>query len=157
MACTDIDFLWKDRFREDPSGYTDIRNSKRGHTQTRELPCRDGWHNPPWPKEELIRSGGNGGDFCVRKSRGEDKVHQEFYDRTALFDLIKHCGKQKNLLNGSRLHAEIHERRLLMKDISLGNALLSMYVKCGTLAKAQETFDELPSRNVVTWNALIAG
>eukprot|EP00250_Pteridium_aquilinum_P027429 c34909_g1_i1 orf=2-217(+) len=32
-----------------------------------------------------------------------------------------------------------------------------MYAKCGVLARAKETFDMLPVRDVVTWTALIAG
>jgi pentatricopeptide repeat protein len=32
-----------------------------------------------------------------------------------------------------------------------------MYGKCGALEKAQEVFDEMPDRNVVSWSALIAG
>eukprot|EP00250_Pteridium_aquilinum_P018843 c24218_g12_i1 orf=1-438(+) len=32
-----------------------------------------------------------------------------------------------------------------------------MYAKCGLIANAQEVFDTLVSRNVVSWNALIAG
>eukprot|EP00250_Pteridium_aquilinum_P020277 c24766_g9_i1 orf=1-309(-) len=32
-----------------------------------------------------------------------------------------------------------------------------MYAKCGMLQKAQEVFDELPLRNLVSWNVLIIG
>jgi pentatricopeptide repeat protein len=39
----------------------------------------------------------------------------------------------------------------------LGNALVEMYVKCGILATAQQVHEELPSRNIVSWSALIAG
>eukprot|EP00250_Pteridium_aquilinum_P009366 c18623_g2_i1 orf=439-903(+) len=127
------------------------RSSDFGHNQTGESVWMYGWH-----KAELRRSGVQDGEFCVRKDEVL-KVHHKFPDRSTLLDLIKACSKQKDLDTGSRIHADILERGLLRKDISLGNALLSMYVKCGTLAKAQETFDELPSRNVVTWNALIAG
>ena len=64
---------------------------------------------------------------------------------------------KQDLHTGSLIHAHILERGLLNKDISLGNALLGMYVKCGALAKAQDIFDELPARDVVTWNSLITG
>jgi pentatricopeptide repeat protein len=43
------------------------------------------------------------------------------------------------------------------KHVVLGTILVDMYGKCGDLVKAQELFDELPSRNVRTWNVLIAG
>eukprot|EP00250_Pteridium_aquilinum_P007006 c16806_g1_i1 orf=1-435(+) len=32
-----------------------------------------------------------------------------------------------------------------------------MYAKCGALSKAQRVFNELPVRDAVSWNALIAG
>eukprot|EP00250_Pteridium_aquilinum_P020273 c24766_g7_i2 orf=1-354(-) len=32
-----------------------------------------------------------------------------------------------------------------------------MYAKCGMLQKAQEVFDELSTRDLVSWNTLIAG
>ena len=39
----------------------------------------------------------------------------------------------------------------------LGNALIDMYAKCGMLEKAREVLEELPTRNVVSWNVLIVG
>ena len=39
----------------------------------------------------------------------------------------------------------------------LGNALVDMYSKCGSLEKAQEVFEQLPTRNNVSWSCLIAG
>ena len=32
-----------------------------------------------------------------------------------------------------------------------------MYAKCGVPAKAQEVLEELSTRNVISWNALLAG
>eukprot|EP00250_Pteridium_aquilinum_P010353 c19325_g2_i1 orf=151-537(+) len=99
--------------------------------QTRELLWIDGSHTSSLVTEDLRRRGGvKTGQFCVRKDKVL-KAHRELQDRTALFNLIKACGKQKDLLKGSKLHADILERGLLKKDISLGNALLSMYAKCG--------------------------
>eukprot|EP00250_Pteridium_aquilinum_P017876 c23816_g3_i1 orf=860-1291(+) len=71
--------------------------------------------------------------------------------------LLKACAKHKDLKRGSELHAEVVSMELLSKDIFVGSALVTMYVKCDELAKAQEVFDQLPVRNVVSWNALIAG
>jgi pentatricopeptide repeat protein len=39
----------------------------------------------------------------------------------------------------------------------LGNALVSLYTKCGLLSTAQKLLEELPVRDVVSWNALLAG
>jgi pentatricopeptide repeat protein len=39
----------------------------------------------------------------------------------------------------------------------VGNALIDMYMKCGMLAKALSVFNNLPMRNIVSWNTLITG
>jgi pentatricopeptide repeat protein len=57
---------------------------------------------------------------------------------------------------GSEIHREIEENGLLDRDIVVGNALLDMYAKCGSIAKACEVFEQLPLRNVVSWSTLIA-
>eukprot|EP00250_Pteridium_aquilinum_P002655 c12879_g1_i1 orf=57-680(+) len=94
------------------------------------------------------------------KGPGEDEVltlHQDFQGSTALLDLIKACGKEKNLSKGSRIHAHVLERGLLKHNVFVGTALLRMYAECGALAKAEEVFDKLQVRDVRSWTALIAG
>ena len=71
--------------------------------------------------------------------------------------LLKVCAKKKDLCEGRRLHIEILRKGLLQKNSYLGSSLISMYVKCGMLAKAQEVLDTLPFRTQFSWNALIAG
>lgn len=39
----------------------------------------------------------------------------------------------------------------------MGNASVDMYSKCGCLVEAEKAFDKLPSKDVISWNALIAG
>ena len=45
----------------------------------------------------------------------------------------------------------------LHKNALIGTALVDMYAKCGALVKAQGVFDRIKIRNIVAWNALIAG
>ncbi|KAL4587591.1 hypothetical protein LXL04_000463 [Taraxacum kok-saghyz] len=42
-------------------------------------------------------------------------------------------------------------------NIFLNNALINMYARCGNLVKAQEIFDRLPDKNLVSWTAIISG
>ena len=37
------------------------------------------------------------------------------------------------------------------------NSLLNMYLKCGSMNEAQSIFDNMESRNIITWNAMISG
>ena len=55
------------------------------------------------------------------------------------------------------MHEEIIGKGLLMNNISLGNALVDMYARCGVLEQAQETFDALQIWDVVSWSTLISG
>ena len=71
--------------------------------------------------------------------------------------ILKACGSIGLLEKGKEIHDEIRKKGLLRKDIMVGNALIDMYVKCGVLFKAQEVVDELPYRDVVSWNTIISG
>jgi pentatricopeptide repeat protein len=70
---------------------------------------------------------------------------------------LKACASLGFLRKGKEIHDEITSRKLLEKDIVLGNAAVDMYAKCGMLDKAQELLEELPVRDIVSWNAIISG
>lgn len=68
---------------------------------------------------------------------------------------LKACGKAASLALGKRLHAQVTKSRVI--DTTQGMALIDMYGKCGNMIDAQRLFDELPTRDLVKWNALIDG
>lgn len=70
---------------------------------------------------------------------------------------MKACAEQNDLHMGRKLHDDLCRRGLLEKNITVGNAIINMYAKCGALGKAQEVFDTLPLQDVITWNTLIGG
>ncbi|KAH7432824.1 hypothetical protein KP509_07G041900 [Ceratopteris richardii] len=78
-------------------------------------------------------------------------------DVLSLVASLKICAISKDLLAGNRIYVDSVRKGLLSKNTSLGNTFISMYSKCGAFDKAQEVFDELPNRTVVSWNALITG
>ena len=39
----------------------------------------------------------------------------------------------------------------------MGNALIDLYAKCGTIEDKYKVFDKIPRWNVVSWNAMIMG
>jgi pentatricopeptide repeat protein len=47
--------------------------------------------------------------------------------------------------------------REIVHNIYVGTTLVSMYTKCARAADARMVFDEMPSRNVFSWNAMITG
>ncbi|KAI5071883.1 hypothetical protein GOP47_0014134 [Adiantum capillus-veneris] len=69
---------------------------------------------------------------------------------------LKACGSIGASYQGQDLHAKAISKGL-DSHLLVGSALVDMYAKCGLIEKAQEVFDQLPTHNVVTWTALIAG
>ncbi|KAI5078031.1 hypothetical protein GOP47_0007855 [Adiantum capillus-veneris] len=78
-------------------------------------------------------------------------------DKVTYLCSLKSCGKTGALDLGQESHIEIERIGLRDSDVTVGSALVDMYAKCGLLKKAQEILDNLPIRNVVSWNALISG
>eukprot|EP01018_Ginkgo_biloba_P009821 Gb_15508 [translate_table: standard] len=76
-------------------------------------------------------------------------------DDSAYASLLQGCGKLNALLEGKLVHAHIIQTGF-SPNTSLGNKLLSMYAKCGSLVDARQAFEEMPQRNVVSWTAMIA-
>ncbi|KAI5072875.1 hypothetical protein GOP47_0012981 [Adiantum capillus-veneris] len=57
---------------------------------------------------------------------------------------------------GQELHARIIEEGY-NEDQRLGSSLVTMYVKCGLIAEAQDVFTEVEDPDLVSWTALISG
>ncbi|CAK9157547.1 unnamed protein product [Ilex paraguariensis] len=60
------------------------------------------------------------------------------------------------LLKGKTIHG--YQIRLeISADIQVENAFIDMYIKCGCLKYAHYIFQNMPRRNLVSWNSMIAG
>ncbi|EEF37193.1 pentatricopeptide repeat-containing protein, putative [Ricinus communis] len=73
-----------------------------------------------------------------------------------LSSLLKASGVSPSDSNGRLLHAFCIKYGYSC-NVYVGSALLDMYARSGHLEEALFIFDGLPSRNEVSWNALIAG
>ena len=71
--------------------------------------------------------------------------------------ILKACGNAVAIDEGTQIHNEIVNRGALAMGVSVSNALIDMYAKCGMLEKAQEVLEDLSIRDVVCWSVLIAG
>ncbi|KAL5725504.1 hypothetical protein ACHQM5_008642 [Ranunculus cassubicifolius] len=61
-----------------------------------------------------------------------------------------------NVLQGLLLHCLILKNGLLQKDAYSGTSLLGLFGRLGCLDEAIKLFDEMPYRNLVTWNSIIS-
>eukprot|EP01018_Ginkgo_biloba_P020180 Gb_23075 [translate_table: standard] len=66
------------------------------------------------------------------------------------------CANLAALEHGKAIHQDIISSGF-QSNVFVGSALVDMYVKCGSVENARKFFDEMPVRNVVSWNAMIAG
>jgi pentatricopeptide repeat protein len=78
-------------------------------------------------------------------------------DGITLTSVLKACGSTWAIETGKQIHDDIVRRGFLEQDFMLGTALVDMYAKCGMLDRAEEVFNKLAARDVVSWNALISG
>ncbi|KAH7436780.1 hypothetical protein KP509_05G035800 [Ceratopteris richardii] len=69
---------------------------------------------------------------------------------------LKACACIGLIAKGKQIHVEILKQDLLGSDVSLGTALVDMYIKCKMLQRAQLVLEELPTQNLNSWNALIS-
>ncbi len=70
--------------------------------------------------------------------------------------VLNACASAVALQDGRSTHEQIIERGL-DSDIFVGSSLVDMYVKCGSMEDAQRVFNKIPSRDRVTWTAMIFG
>jgi pentatricopeptide repeat protein len=63
--------------------------------------------------------------------------------------------KVASLAIGQALHMDA-DKIGFMHDVFVGNSLISMYGKCGSILEAEVVFDRLSQRDVVSWNAIVS-
>lgn len=66
------------------------------------------------------------------------------------------CTSQMALAEGKQMHQHILDSGIEI-DIDLGNALITMYTKCGKVKTSQSLFEQMPNRDVISWNAVVTG
>ncbi|KAK3419278.1 hypothetical protein EUGRSUZ_J01306 [Eucalyptus grandis] len=87
---------------------------------------------------------------CFGKMHRENYVLNEYSFRSPL----SACAGLGDMDLGQQIQALISKSKC-SSDVHMGSALIDMYSKCGNVACAQRAFDEMSSRNVVSWNSLI--
>ncbi|KAJ7531823.1 hypothetical protein O6H91_14G060500 [Diphasiastrum complanatum] len=70
--------------------------------------------------------------------------------------VLQACTDTANLAEGRLIHGQLVENGY-GSNVFVGNTLVDMYSKCGSLHDASSVFEKLPSRDIVSWNAMITG
>ncbi|CAL1354751.1 unnamed protein product [Linum trigynum] len=76
------------------------------------------------------------------------------YDHITLVSVISACSSLGALGTGKWLH-QLVKKRELETNVSVSNALIDMYAKCGSIELAEDVFEKLPGKTVVSWTSII--
>ncbi|RXI07165.1 hypothetical protein DVH24_026301 [Malus domestica] len=77
-------------------------------------------------------------------------------DLVTLISILPSLGEKESLGQGMAIHGYAIKKGF-SSDISMGNSLISMYCNCGDLDAGTLLFKVMPTRSVVSWNALMTG
>ncbi|OVA16724.1 Pentatricopeptide repeat [Macleaya cordata] len=69
---------------------------------------------------------------------------------------IRSCASIRSHTFGKQIHAAVVKHGF-NSNLPVGNSLVDMYCKCSCLSEAYEHFHEMPERDLITWNTMIAG
>eukprot|EP00250_Pteridium_aquilinum_P016135 c22959_g5_i1 orf=71-2851(+) len=76
-------------------------------------------------------------------------------DRYTFVGLFRACGCIPDLMVGRKLHAEACKKGVTL-DLFVSNSLVTMYGKHGAILDAEGSFQAMPHRDVVSWNAMLS-
>ncbi|XXG67838.1 hypothetical protein AAC387_Pa06g1091 [Persea americana] len=77
-------------------------------------------------------------------------------NQVTMVSVLSACAKKGDLEFGKRVRSYI-ERNGIRCSLTMNNAMLDMYGKCGALEDAQMLFDEMTERDSVSWTTLLFG
>jgi len=77
-------------------------------------------------------------------------------DKYTFTFVLKACTGALDFHEGVAIHQDIACRELEC-DVFIGTGLVVMYSKMGQLDSARKVFDKMPTKDVVSWNAMISG
>ncbi|KAL4021297.1 hypothetical protein IC575_020091 [Cucumis melo] len=78
-------------------------------------------------------------------------------DDCSLVCVISACSNMSSPSQGRQVHGLALKLDIPSNRISVNNALIAMYSKCGNLRDAKTLFDTMPEHNIVSYNSMIAG
>ncbi|KAI3691493.1 hypothetical protein L2E82_49854 [Cichorium intybus] len=76
-------------------------------------------------------------------------------DQYTLVSGLSACSNLASLTEGKQIHALVFKLRF-GTHVSIGNALITMYSKCGCLVDSESAFECIETPNIVSWNTIIA-
>lgn len=97
--------------------------------------------------------------FCETKAMeiyNQMKLSGTELDNFTFSMMLKACGSLMDLQQGMEIHGQVIKTGYEL-DVFVGGALVDMYCRCRSVEDANQVFEEMRHRDVVTWTAMIAG
>ncbi|XP_031275629.1 pentatricopeptide repeat-containing protein At5g15300-like [Pistacia vera] len=94
---------------------------------------------------------------CALEMFEEMRVVGERPDEVTMLSLLSACADMGDLEVGKKIHCALLEVSSGDIKVLLGNALIDMYGKCGSIERAMEVFHGMKEKDDSTWNSVIIG
>ncbi|WMV39310.1 hypothetical protein MTR67_032695 [Solanum verrucosum] len=105
----------------------------------------------------LIAACSRNGDYEeIFELLGHMRMARVSPDRYTYVSLFSVCTKLCNLGLGSSLHGLITKTDFKRCDTFVCNIMIDMYGKCGSLASSIKIFNEMTTKNVITWTTIVS-
>ncbi|XP_038998900.1 LOW QUALITY PROTEIN: pentatricopeptide repeat-containing protein At3g05340-like [Hibiscus syriacus] len=117
-----------------------------------EMPMRDtvSWNTIV---SGVLRNGEFGKGFAYFKQMRESGFC--WFDQATLTTILSACDRVEFCSVVKMMHGLVFFSGL--KEIRVGNSLITSYFKCGCVSSGRRVFDVMFERNVITWTATISG
>ncbi|KAI3804440.1 hypothetical protein L1987_25983 [Smallanthus sonchifolius] len=77
-------------------------------------------------------------------------------DAISFSSSLSACANMAEIKTGKEIHG-VCVRNIFYNNLVVSNSVLDLYTKCGRIDLAQKVFDEIPSKDVASWNTIIMG
>lgn len=142
---------------------TSVQNSLLGMYSEIRMDCAEKLFDEMYEKDVISWSvmirGYVHGDNHIFALESFKKMVSEFGvepDGQTMVSVLKGCAHLGDLKIGKLVHGFVVLRGLNY-DLFVGNSIVDLYCKCGDVDSATIAFEEMPNRNIVSWNSLLSG
>ncbi|CAL5215326.1 unnamed protein product [Lathyrus oleraceus] len=77
-------------------------------------------------------------------------------NRSTFCCALSTCADMASLVLGKQVHGQVVKTGY-DNGCLVGNALLDMYCKCGSIGKAYDVFEGIQQKDIISWNTMLAG